>query len=387
MEKRINLEVRGVISLTSELHVSAFGDWTPVEAQGRADNTVPTAKKKIAKFKIKRQIEADDDSSFVEQAPTAKPTLIAYVAGNSVRGRLRRIAADKIKQALIEKDQGLKPNAYYLINCGSTSTQGAKGAYSVLRHKQVRDDLFLGIFGAETDYMSRLITPDIIPVLKETLELGMVPAEFESFVMPIEPYQMYNVFTLTKKDDFIAQRDAMAPDVVIDYENAYHELAKDRLQNVAARKEDAAVKKTDFENIISFEAVMAGTAMYFTVGARNIRPDQAGLLISSIGELTHTRPLGGNARYGLGRFTGSLDLIVDGERLANEIVITTGGTSYGEYAAAYIDACSATLDGYSNEILQEFADESDRLRLSAAESKQKKPAPKSGVDSAGKDAI
>lgn len=394
-DQRHDISLAGVIRLTSPLHVTAFttggkgarplgapvetmtmglARWYFVPRRGAATETAPKA------AETPTTLEFIDDAAEPDAPDDAqgyyRQVRIPFVPGNSIRGRLRRSAADLLERRAIESGAQYSPALFRLSRVGSTSAAGAKDAYDLDVHQQVYDNVFLGIFGAETDYRSRLVTSDLVPVTQDTVDLKMVPesavADRANMPPPMSGRRaLIDTTTMAKRDDFKRLDDPMAPEVIRDYRNQYDEWT----QSFLRARSDSAAKKMDFDNIFSFEVVPAGTRLYFNINAQSLLPSQIGFLLLAIEDMAHTRPLGGMGRQGFGRwFADALSLTVDGAPTPGAIALGSDqATQWNDRAEVFVTAAKKALQDLD---IGEMDDLARRFETAAVDAKSKRDAAK-----------
>lgn len=341
---RINLTLEGVLNARSEIHVTAFN-----QGNTHVTNTMT------------RPIAATWSKSDESQILNTK---MPFVPGNSLRGRIRRMAADQIKAALIDGDHQISRGAYYLATVGSTASAGSVGDYNAGIHDRVYADPFLGIFGAETMYPSRLITADMIPIGYETKELDMVPSVYAEQAGAKGELQLYRYLSndrfMTRRDDFQNLSDQRAPSVVSDYvetlEAYNHKVRKaDKSRKQAKAGEvETAEKKADMSNMMALETIISGTPFYWNARLNNVTRAQAGLLLHGVADAFDQLGVGSMARLGLGRVGGVLDVKIDDQAVGN-LNIDTGDEVMTGVAADLGAEGLAAVEGYTPELLEAIA--------------------------------
>lgn len=346
---RIDMQIKGVITNTSEFFEASFSqdEWRKPKDH---PNATLLMEKPIALF---RKAGGDEDDG---EEMGVRTVNVPFITGNSIRGRLRRCAADLVEESLISRGETLNKPAYYLLRVGSSSTASAKGNYDLERHRFVVNDPFLGLFGAETDFSSRLVTNDLLPILEETLMARMVPDEYRSHINPCAPWQLKAVVEFSRKDDFIAGRDDLAPFVVDDYDRTYSDSMKQLVSGKAARKEDPKAKKTDFDNIMACQVIVPGTKFLYRNAGRKVTDVQAGMLLLALERMARERPLGGCTRFGYGEWTGKLDLVIDDEVHRDQIIVSDNRlVRFGAVAEKLAAAARAAIESYDPVALTAFA--------------------------------
>lgn len=335
-EHRHNIRIDGVLNVVAGIHVAAFG------SSYQGGNHTDQMTKSIAVFTTN------------EETGAVRPARVPYVPANSIRGRIRRAIASRAKRALAEKGVRIGKGEYYLMTMGSASRAGAKGDFRVDDYDAVYSDPILGIFGAETNYPSRLTTADMVPVTEETIEACAIPEVFHAALMPVSGWQLIDKVTLTAKDDFTDQRDPEAPAVIEDYEQAYVDTAQAYAESRSKRKSgEADAVKQDMSNIMSFSIIMAGTKLYCSITGRDLTEAQCGLLVQGIADALINQGLGGNTRYGYGKVDGMLQVSLDGGEREDAVAIdATGQAVMSETIKPLVAAGDKAIADYDGEVLK-----------------------------------
>lgn len=195
----------------------------------------------------------------------------------------------------------------------------------------------MGLFGGGARLLrSRYRTNDLIPVLADTVAVGMVPAVYaetsdtnwlpQGYNGPAKAFELLETFQVLRVDDVMR---VMRPDDMMRYiddaTNAVGARQSLVIEQRTQRKSDkAAVKagdkksadimgKRDVGNIMSLQAIRAGTPLYCLVDFADDSNDaHIGLMLLSVQALVREQALGGWIRAGLGRFNADLKLTRNG---------------------------------------------------------------------------
>ncbi|RQZ31661.1 type IV CRISPR-associated protein Csf2 [Burkholderia sp. Bp9017] len=327
------------------------------------------------------------------EASTATPTMqqriltrrgmerIPYFPGNDLRGRLRRKAASIVLDT-ITASRKVKLELYAGLNCGAVSGK-PENDVTIEEVLRARDNVYMGLFGGGTRILrSRFRVADLLPVIASTIEVGAVPRQYgdetdttwlpKDFTgeSPLRGDQLLVVRHLLRVDDVMR---VLRPDELEKYiENAtaavegyQTDILQKRVQRgddkkKAQNKEIASKdiqKKSDVGNMMSIQAIAAGTPMYFHLDlADDVSDAHVGLMLLALRALVREQALGGWVRTGLGQFGARLSLERDGESFQ---VFTTDlagadATLSDEVSQRYVAAANDALASLSAEVMMDF---------------------------------
>lgn len=311
----IHNRIAGTFRLISPLHVAS-----PDKSLAKTDNETPTVQRRI--------LTSKGQSS------------IPYFPSNDFRGRLRRKAAERLMEFLAATDK-FSPALYAGLTCGSNSAKPDSAPLTVEEVLRAKDNVFMGLFGSGARMLeSRYTVNDLIPILSETIDIGAVPSafgetEFETFLPVRKDGQAIEGWQLTESTQFLRVDDIHRvkniENIMAYIDDATNVIGRMQVATIESRakrkesKEKAAsgeIKssdvsgKEDVGNIASFQAIMAGTPMYFQLDFHDSVSDgHVGLMLLALQDLVQEQRLGGWCRAGLGRFNATLTLTRDGESM------------------------------------------------------------------------
>lgn len=317
----INNRIEGLFHLTRPLHCASPDD--SLKSPDK-DNETPTMQMRVV------------------TAQGLQP--IPYFPGNDLRGRLRRKAATLVLDHLTTGDRKIKMELYAGLNCGAISASPESGL-TVEEALRARDNVYMGLFGGGTRLLSsRYRVADLVPVIAETIELGMVPGRYAESdaglrnFLPVQHtdggpravggWQLIQKTQIFRVDDVlrVLRPDELAryldgTDEVVAYQAAVAEGSAQRKAEKAKAKA-GEMKKTDVStsksvgNIAVFQSILAGTPMYFLLDFLDDATDaHVGLMLLALQELVREQALGGWTRAGLGKFKADLTLVRHGESM------------------------------------------------------------------------
>ena len=268
---------------------------------------------------------------------------IPYFPGNDLRGRLRRMAARVVLDSICKTAQ-VSPQLYAGLCAGASSAQPDSADLTIEEALRAGRNVYMGLFGGGArSIRSRYACQDLVPILQETVDCGMVPAAYietdgTNFLptrrsadgdKPLEGWRLVQSRQFIRIDDLvrvmrpseIEQYIADAADTVAEIQGRTIELRQERKASkaqVAAGeiKQGEVSKKTDLGNVLSYGAIAAGAPMLFRLDFQDETTDaQVGLMLMALQGLVREQRLGGWVRAGLGRFGADLVLRRHGEAL------------------------------------------------------------------------
>lgn len=294
---------------------------------------------------------------------------IPYFPANDLRGRLRRHAARLVFDALKVKGNRITPDLYQALMGGAIV---AKPESDVTAEEALRgrNNVYMGLFGGGTRLLkSRYCTNDLIPVLRDTIDAGIVPAVFgengvptghlaAGVVGPLTGYHLVETRTSIRIDDIARM---MNVDEVMRYidDAAATVAAKqaDILSGRADRKADAEVKKRDLGNMMAIEVVARGTPLHCLIDIQDDVTDaHVGMLLLALRNLVREQALGGWIRCGMGRFSADLTLTRNGHtyQIFNANENAANATLTDEVQLAFCAVAQSAIDALTSDELMEF---------------------------------
>lgn len=347
--------IEGLIRITSPLHCAS-----PDSSLATPDkNETPTHQQRVL------------TSTGIQKIP--------YFPGNDLRGRLRRKAASLVLNQITAKEK-VSVDLYAGLNAGAISAQPDGSDLSVEEALRARDNVYMGLFGGGARLLrSRYRTNDLIPVIADTVALGSVPAVYadtsetnwlpQGYNGPAKGYELVETFQVLRVDDVMR---VMRPDDMLRYiEDAPAAVAARQalaIEQRTQRKADkAAVKagdlkaaevsgKRDIGNIMSFQAIRAGTPLYCLVDfSDDVNDAHVGLMLLALRDLVREQALGGWIRAGLGRFNADLKLTRNGLPLdLFKSGMNGAQAELSEQVAPYVEAALEALAKLSAAEMKEF---------------------------------
>lgn len=250
---------------------------------------------------------------------------VPYITANSVRGLIRRAAADLVFERLAESKSRIHRSLYLSIARGAYSRTGVQaGGATIEQMLAATDHVFGGLFGGGgfMHHSAFWMTSDLLPVARGTKDL--MPADVQTYAVDEDAWKLLTMSVLAPRDDF-AILPPMAREVVQDVENSYREHMANKMDQAAASKaaKDTAnekVSKDDLNNFATTECIVPGVPLYFSIRTKAINEAQAGLLLLGLNRWANQNALGGGAARGRGSFAPSLSLLINGERITNNLL-------------------------------------------------------------------
>lgn len=256
---------------------------------------------------------------------------VPYITANSVRGRLRRLAAERVFAVFEAKNQTLSRDAFLAVSRGSTGRTdidlhgGADAIVESARH------VFAGLFGGGAAMLSsRFSVAPLLPLIEATR--AVLPTPLQRFVLPASSYtvsrevdgqtkqtaQLTAVMLWTARDPLM---DGQGSRIVEDYagsladwlgameaEYAAHKAAAEKKKSKTAAgeqisEEDEAGPKSALKNFGEIRVIPPGMPLQFAVSTSTTATlAQEGLLLMAIQDWCKLNSVGGGAARGMGRF-------------------------------------------------------------------------------------
>lgn len=257
----------------------------------------------------------------IDKDGRAWPTVdLPEIPANSLRGRLRRLAAKRIFDILKRKGERLSLDAYHALTCGAVTGQPG-GALTLEDADQGREDPYFGAFGGGPRMLrSHFAIGTALPICSTTLEGGLIPDDVDkdaSFAG--SEYDMTVVVPTIRKDDALLFTDASTPELIEDY----HASIREWIEVAGAALDEAPgddgkvpekAKKLSLRSFTALEYAIPG--LVYAAGIRlrpSLNPAARGLLLVALADFIADGQIGGKGHNGFGRFDGSL--YADGEQV------------------------------------------------------------------------
>ena len=327
--------------------------------------------------------KTDSNHTHVMRQPVVTPhgtDRVPYFPGNDLKGRLHRKAARVVMEHLKSTGRKLDVPLYIGLTCGDAMGKIEQEFLTIEEVLRARDNPLIGLFGGGCRILrGRLRVNDLIPVLESTVTAGLVPRAYaeetgsDGFLVkvfrkeeeggkavsqPARGNDILNRYTFYKVDD--AYRVSRLNEVMEYIEDPVVAISSHQaavLNSQSARKLDASVKKTDASNILTYDAISAGTPMFFRAEfAAGIGPHHIGLFLLALQDLVREQALGGKVAAGLGRFTASLR-VVSGEGanpVFTESPVGMDATLTPQMVATYVEPARQVIAGITYEAMADF---------------------------------
>lgn len=310
-------KIEGLLTLTSPLHINVPGksyfDWETGRFCG--DNGSATPCKRVTTMNLVQ----DSDEDGVPQN-----CVVPIIPANSLRGRLRRKAADIVFNHFLSKGERLTLAAYHVLSSGSSSGSPDKDLPTVQEVRACAEHPFLGLFGGGPRMMRSSFRVDTgFLVSPETCEAGIVPPAFQKRKADLR--RSRQVFMFRKIDDALAFSNPLTGEIVKDYHQSMDEWmdAREEAKNARKAKKEAKgneskgnKKPSKLDVWSSFETVVPGSPFFVRFENTGIHDMHTGLLLLSLEALFNDQNLGGWVRNGFGRYT------------VKDMVLTEGGSTH-----------------------------------------------------------
>ena len=326
------LTVFGTLTTLGPFHLAHAGMSAEIDQNGRVRKlSAGTAKLPCTPtYKVPFPLSGDLAIGF--DGTVRAVAEVPCLPGTSIRGKLRRVIAKRVKRHFVATGQLLSREAYHCIQCGAFSGDGIKANLTTSAEViAAKEHLFTGIFGGGPRlFRSNLRTHDSYLYCAETEATNVQPVVPETPAL-IRAYQATFAHPFIRRDDLLDFLDPIAPDVIENYAEAFESWqntvlvtqerkALDRnaaLEARAAKKRGEIVEKPDagassekqkkvmLKGQSALEAVMPGVNFGFRI---DIRGDdaQCGLVLAGIVDMIKEENFGGKCASGYGRMGAHL---------------------------------------------------------------------------------
>lgn len=244
---------------------------------------------------------------------------VPMIQANSVRGLLRRCAADVMYAELEKARETISRGVFNSVSRGAASRTGLQsGGATFQQHIKARDHQFVGLFGGGgfMFHSSFRLERDLVPAIEAFAPLFC--SRLRAMSVPLAVKDLYDSRVLFPRDEF-AQLPEVATRVVDDVATSYAEHMTNKESQSAAKKSGEADKKDDLNNIANVQGIAAGVPLAFGLSTQDIHPYQAGILLRAVLAWANENSLGGGASRGWGSFIPQIALMVDGKEVVSNI--------------------------------------------------------------------
>lgn len=291
-------------------------------------------------------VDASSDASGNENITrTHKQTIVTargsqrmpYFPANDLRGRLRRKAAAIVLDHITATSK-VKVDLYAALMAGAI-TASPESDLTIEEALRARDNVYMGLFGGGTRLLrSRYCTNDLIPIVQDTIDAGIVPPIFgengvpqgfggDGTTGPLTGFHLVQSRTSFRIDDVARVINADEIEKYVD--DAVNSIAAKQADILGGRAErkadkaaakagdlkaDAVASKKDLGNMFAVEVIARGTPLHCLIDLQNDVSDaHVGLLLMALTALVREQGLGGWVRAGFGRYSADLTLTRNGQ--------------------------------------------------------------------------
>lgn len=246
---------------------------------------------------------------------------VPFISANSIRGLIRRAAAEVLIESLIDRGQTISRGAYLSLVRGAHARTGINtGSLTFAQAQAAAEHVFAGVFGGGSFmFPSRMdIERDALPITIETNPL--LPRDVHHLCIEEEAGLLMTRTMMAPRDDFAKLPD-LARRVVknVDAEYANHmqnKLAQSSASKAAKDANEDKVSKDDLDNFMGeIECIKPGVPLYFGLVGRGLTDEQVGLVLLGVQRWANRNVLGGGSARGRGRFKPDLTCTVDDEQI------------------------------------------------------------------------
>jgi CRISPR type IV-associated protein Csf2 len=327
----------GSVTTLSPLHIAGFDEAQPHLATGhwqageteRGAKVTAIQRLPVMRFVADDEVDAgaavvaDADVAVADEAAAGTDGPLAWtdrtrveipvIHATTLRGALRRAAADVVKDALIARDETLSLSCYHALQSGAPNATGnsGEGVDVALTHEAAAHP-FVGLFGGGARlFRSHLVCTTAVPPFDHPVVQAMLPAgtgllplrarTADGHEYAVNPRDVVKRQWFIRRDDALALDDPRATTVVADFDGDVEKYA-------AAV---AANETRDLRLKAAVEVVVPGTPFGWSLELPDTTPAQLGLVLLALQNFARAQRLGGLNRHGFGRFALQLTLTSD----------------------------------------------------------------------------
>jgi CRISPR type IV-associated protein Csf2 len=318
--------------------------------------------------------------------PTIKPGIlrVPVIPATTMRGRLRRYAADIVLEELSQRDDRVGFKTYQVLRSGAATGRPASGSPSLPAARAQQADLHLGLFGGGPYMLAgRLSVSTAYPMLRYLHELGLFGdrVAVDDLIETGAVRSLLGYAQTVRGNDALQYRDPNAAATIANYDDEMlRSLGNEAASRAAALKnadkskskkaqpvpeavEDPAEEvetERSLRTLAFIEYVVGGTPFYWSLNARRVTHAQAGLLMTAVQRLfTDSRGIGGKSAAGYGRITASGFTIASSENDETELfdgINLALNSGESAFIADCIEAKDAALAGLSASVIDRLTD-------------------------------
>jgi CRISPR type IV-associated protein Csf2 len=320
-------------------------------------------------------------SESVEEGTQSNPLcrrITPIIKENSIRGKLRRIAASLVLNPMAERGQKVTGAVYRGMKCGAVTGNGNQ-PQTMDTALEASRNAFLALCGGGPRMCKTHYRIGLIPAITQTtVNAGMVPSQYEHLAAQDER-DLTHLVAFIRNDDMVKFIDPSEAICIEDYpaeiRSWMDEIAGNNdkrkeqkgAQRTAAAERAAAkvsgkkapkvqVEKMEKESKVAVqgfnftEVVIPGTSFYFDFELLTDRMPLAslGLFLRALTELVNEQHIGGWGRNGWGKFSTDANLSIDGTSIGKLFNCVAGnytlaydeGSVVGEALDAWADTSS-----------------------------------------------
>ena len=339
--------IEGILKLTSPLHIASPGKrYVDLEtlriSTERGTPITPTTQYPVA-------LTEDDylSTDFAAEGRSHRSFEVPVFPANDMRGRLRRIAAEDVFEALKGRGETISLEVYHGMTCGAVTGQPAKGlTFEVATKSGVHP--FLGLFGGGPRLVrSALQVSPLWPITQKTIKAGLVPERYDSEKVGTD--WLTRAIFYRRVDDALEFYNGNASLIINGYSDAIAQWIKDVARQKRDGEKEASRSSKQIRTFAALEYVIAGTRFYLDlrIDTSRTKLGALGLLVHAINGLANKQAIGGWVRNGFGRFESDLFLVPpDGGRIP--VLINQGGRYTPNAVGIIADALDAWAEAEVN---------------------------------------
>lgn len=314
------MKIRGALTLTSPLQV--------VLPSGAARLSSTTG----------RVVYSDEPGTFPLTQTSKLPlhvagerVLVPVVPANTLRGGLRRAAADLILESFRARGLRITMSTWQGLRAGAVHGHPDGADPSIEEAMAAANDPYLGLFGGSARMVPSRVRIDTgWPVVSQLVEAGIIPPGADGSVLTHLPEkgwasQLLGYQWCRRGDDALMVGNATRLNDVLSDPVAVVDAWR-QLFGSSAEKGDTGI--IGLRALTAIEFIVPGVSVAFNAELSGATPEQGGLFLLALRAYCRAQKIGAATRHGFGRFTPVLTVSgVDG---AQSLPCPLFGTETGE---------------------------------------------------------
>ena len=234
------------------------------------------------------------------------PLRLPFVTGNSVRGRLRRLASAKVFESLHDRGQKIDRRHFLSIVRGAYGRADIAGGSTYRAQLAAAENVFAGLFGGGTMMLeSKFSVSNLVPLLKGNARyLSPLHSKLDGEALDDAKNITFDAL-MTARNDLSKLPEF---DVINNAEESFDQHQSDNISDrgTSVAGEEISLGKNDLRNFVQRRVMSPNVPLGFQIRVRNVTPAQAGLMIMAVQQWVYANEIGGQGSRGYGTFHAKL---------------------------------------------------------------------------------